>query len=292
MKNEKIVVVGGKGRLGSWFIRYFSASGWQTECVDVDDTRTPMEIAKSGQIIFLAVPHPLAPKVIREVGVHLSHDQLLVDVSSVKSHVAEACNHLVCQLLLIHPMWSPQVSEMRGQAMIVCTPDITDHCSHSAQHEGHGYIANKLLKQFNQSGVLLNTTSVNDHDRIMALVQVATHATLLGLGRLYSASGFECTTLTACESPIYRMISAMIGRLLSHQPELYIDIALHNAHGPTTIAKLAQYINDISNLVNTANREELIKLFRGLHAYNEPGIESAVHDTAIMIQALATKLSS
>jgi prephenate dehydrogenase len=277
MNRRNIGIVGGCGRLGSWFVQYFNDRGWSVTVVEAEDQRSPAQIVPELDVILLAVPHPVSPSIINSYGRFLTDDHLLVDLSSVKSATAQASQGLRSEVLLVHPMWSPQVSTMSGQTMIVC-------------NEGrHALLSNILLQEFENSGVILNKLSADEHDRVMALVQVATHAVLIGLGELHRQSGFLPETLTACESPIYRMISAMLGRMLSHQGELYADIALCNPYGTAAVSGLARCLAGFGEILQNGDRDEFLDLFNKVQVYREQEIQSAVADSATMIEALARK---
>jgi chorismate mutase/prephenate dehydrogenase len=277
MSRKNVVIVGGGGRLGSWFVRYFNDCGWSVSVVEANDQRSPAHIVPEFDVVLLAVPHPVSPVVIESYGRFLTEDHLLVDLSSVKSATAQATRNLKSEVLLVHPMWSPQVPTMNGQTMVIC------------RDGRHDLLSRILLDEFENSGVILTMLSAEEHDRVMALVQVATHAMLLGLGELHRLSGFTAETLTACESPIYRMISAMLGRMLSHQAELYADIALCNPYGPDAVIGLAKCLTDFGEILKDENRKGFLDLFEGIQDYRGQEIPIAVADSATMIEALAKK---
>jgi len=277
MNRKNMGIIGGGGRLGSWFVRYFNECGWSVAIVEASDQRSPASIVPELDVIVLAVPHPVAPSVITSYARFLTEDQLLVDLSSVKSATVQATQDLKSEVLLVHPMWSPQVPIMSGQTMIVCK-------------EGrHNHLSRMILDEFKNSDVIVSTLSAEEHDRVMALVQVATHAMLIGLGELHRLSGFTAETLTACESPIYRMISAMLGRMLSHQGELYADIALCNPYGTEAVTGLAECLTTFGQILKDGNRKEFLELFKRVQQFREQEIPSAIADSATMIEALAKK---
>jgi len=277
MNRKNIVIVGGGGRLGSWFARYFNDCGWHIAIVEAKDTCSPAEIAANWETIMLAVPHPVASEVIESYAPYISDKNLLVDISSVKSKINLASQDLKSEVLLIHPMWSPQVKDMHGQTIVVC-------------NEGrHARLSGMILEEFQNSGAILNYLSAEEHDRVMALVQVASHAMLLGLGELHRMSGFKAESLTASESPIYRMISAALGRILSHQAELYADIALCNPYGAATVTRLAECLTEFGEMLRAGRRDDFLLHFQKLQEYRADEVESAVADSATMIEALAQK---
>lgn len=275
MDTRRIAIIGGKGRLGSWFGRYFAEHQFLVSSVDIGDECSKEEVAAHHSVVIFVVPHNVAPSVIGEWGEYLSDQHLLIDLSSVKTQVAAAVAPIKGEHLLIHPMWSPQVSSMAGQTMVVC---------------GGGELGQRsreIVRLFEQSGVRLTYLTVVEHDKIMAMIQVASHAALLAIGLAHQRSGFPASLLSAVESPIYRMISAMIGRMLSHQPELYADIAIENPFGAEAIGIVRVALQEVERVVTAGDRGGYVNLLEGMLNHRIGEIEGAVRDSGIMVEALA-----
>lgn len=275
MDTSRIAIIGGDGRLGSWFGRFFSERGFSVSSVDAGDTRAREEIASDYSVLVFAVPHRVAPAVLQEWREVVTAEHLSIDLSSVKTHVAAALALSQGEHLLIHPMWSPQVPTMAGQTMVVC-------------REGElGAKSQKMITLFEREGVRLTYLTAVEHDRIMATIQVASHAALLAIGIAHEQSGFAAADLSAVESPIYRMISAMIGRMLSHQSELYADIAMENPFGAEAIGVVRRAIESVEQAAAKGDRGEYVKLLEGVRHHRMGEVEDAVSDSGIMIEALA-----
>jgi len=271
---KTVAVVGGGGRLGSWFARFFSEQGYTVTIVEVGDDREKRDIAMHHSIIVFATPHRIAPDVIRSWTEVTSDKNLVVDLSSVKTHTASACVGQKSEFLLLHPMWSPQVPTMKGQTLIVCS-------------EGDmGVKARQLLKLFEMAGVNLSYTTPNEHDKIMSMIQVVSHGALLAIGLTHKWSGLSSEKLSQSESPVYRMMSAMLGRMLSHQAELYADIATINPYGGEALKSLRKAVEVIEELVTQGDSRGYAKLFAGVQSHRESEISHAVEDSALMIEAL------
>jgi prephenate dehydrogenase len=275
MDKQGVAIIGGKGRLGSWFCRFFEDRGWRVSAIDGGGQHSHAAIASCHAVLVFAVPHVLAPAVIAEWGGVLTADHLLIDLSSVKTDTTKACSTLVAETLLVHPMWSPQVASMSGQTMVVCV-------------EGrHGERTREVLEMFTQAGVRMQRLSVEDHDKVMALVQVVNHAALLAVGLAQGQSGIPVSVLSDSESPIYRMMSAMLGRMLSHQPELYADIALSNPYGAEALTALRESVQAVEDAVKRGDHAAYLRLFESVRVDRQAEISSAVSDSAVMVEALA-----
>lgn len=150
-----------------------------------------------------------------------------------------------------------------------------------------GEWSEEIVRLFEQSGVRLSYLTVVEHDQIMATIQVASHAALLAIALAHERSGFPVSHLSAVESPIYRMISAMIGRMLSHQPELYADIAIENPFGAEAIGVVRGALEEVERVVAAGDRGGYVKLIEGMLHHREGEVEEAVRDSGIMVEALA-----
>lgn len=275
MDKRHIAIIGGGGRLGSWFGRFFAERSFSVSSIEIGDERTREEIAANHSVVVFAVPHRVAPEVIGEWRSVVTPDHLLIDISSVKTHVAAAVAPLKAEHLLLHPMWSPQVPSMAGQTMVVV-------------REGEvGERAKSFIDLFEREGVRLTSLTTVEHDKIMATIQVASHAALLSIGLAHQKSGFPVSLLSAVESPIYRMISAMIGRMLSHQPELYADIAMENPFGAEAITLVRDALEAVEQAVAVRDRAAYVHLIEEVRNHRDGEVEDAVRDSSIMVEALA-----
>jgi len=58
-----IGIIGGLGKMGRWFHRFFDELGYQVSVADLDTKYTAEELAKSCQVVLVAVP-------LQEIGTH------------------------------------------------------------------------------------------------------------------------------------------------------------------------------------------------------------------------------
>ena len=257
--------------------RFFAEQGYTVTVVEVGDNRSKEDIAMHHSIIVCATPHRIAPDIIRSWSEVTGDKHLIVDLSSVKTHTASAYEGKKSEFLLLHPMWSPQVPTMKGQTLIVCSEG------------GVGVKTQELLNLFENAGVRLCYTTPDEHDKIMSMIQVVSHGALLAIGLTHQWSGLSSDKLSQSESPVYRMMSAMLGRMLSHQPELYADIATINPYGREGLNSLKKAVEVIEEMVTKGDSEGYAELFAGVQSHRESEIFHAVEDSALMIKALVDR---
>ena len=89
--------------------------------------------------------------------------QLLVELTSVKTPFEALITALPCEVLSLHPMFSPSLPSVRGQSCIDCSAN-----------QG-GALANYFRSLLEEEGLSFVSMTPDEHDRTMAIVQGLTH---------------------------------------------------------------------------------------------------------------------
>src|SRR5690554_912431 len=102
-----VVVVGGKGQLGSLFVRWLELSSYTVIVIDRDNQDALQEAVKDAQLVLISVPVAQTEEVIRHLPI-LPDDCILADLTSVKVTPLSA---MLAQhsgpVLGLHPMFGP-----------------------------------------------------------------------------------------------------------------------------------------------------------------------------------------
>lgn len=81
---KKIVIVGGRGKLGSLFANYFERSGYQVTTLGRQDWDNAEEILSDADVVVVSVPIHSTIENIERLKPYLTEDKLLLDLTSVK----------------------------------------------------------------------------------------------------------------------------------------------------------------------------------------------------------------
>ncbi|MFP4632155.1 MAG: prephenate dehydrogenase/arogenate dehydrogenase family protein [Halobacteriales archaeon] len=211
-----VLVVGGAGEMGGWFVDFYRDRGWSVDVSDPDaDDSVSLERAGDYDVVVVAVPIDVTPEVIDDVAARMD-DGLLMDVTSVKREPVEAMQAADddVELLGTHPMYGPSVRSMRGQTVIV-VPVRT------------GELADEVVDLFRDAGANVQVTSADEHDRMMAVVQGLTHYAYVSIGRALEHLEFDVGDSRRFMSPVYSIMLDFVGRILDQNPHLYADIQMH-----------------------------------------------------------------
>ena len=205
-----LLIIGGTGRMGRFLSGFASLQGAHVKIIGRAiyktrktakeigvDAGTLLDIAKS-DIIMISVPIEETERISRETAPLMKEGSLLLDVSSVKTKIADsiaACIPKSVEYVSIHPLFAPDIDQMHGQN-IVAIPYKT------------GPKWKRLHRSFRESGANIYTMTPAKHDRKMAYVQGLHHFALMALGITLGDKGGEPRTrsLIDTEAGISRII--------------------------------------------------------------------------------------
>src|SRR5699024_7489327 len=223
---KKIVVVGGRGKLGGLFARYLSNSGYLVEILDHDDWQQAAQIIEGANMVLVSVPITVTESVIEKLQPYLHPEMLLADLTSVKTApMAKMMKIHQGAVVGLHPMFGPDIASMAKQVIAVCEGRYPERYQW-------------LLDQFYIWGARLYQVTPQEHDHSMTYIQALRHFSTFANGLHLSQQPVQLKNLLALSSPIYRLELAMIGRLFAQDPALYADIIMDKAENLEVIKTL------------------------------------------------------
>ncbi|MEM7157109.1 MAG: bifunctional chorismate mutase/prephenate dehydrogenase [Myxococcota bacterium] len=218
----RVLVVGGAGRMGRRFVQALSGRGHDVDILDpAAEGGTPeySELVPGADIVMLAVPMAHAVQVARAVGPLVRADALLCDINSLKEDIcAEMLESCAGSCVGLHPMFGPSVHSLRRQKVVYCPLRPGEH-------------GPWLRSELERIGLEVIESTPQEHDRMMAVVQVLVHFSTLVMGHSLRRFGIGVARSLAFTSPIYRLELAFVGRLFAQDPKLYAEIEMQNPHG-------------------------------------------------------------
>jgi prephenate dehydrogenase len=229
-------IIGSKGQFGRWIERLFAARGFRVLVSDLDTSLSNLAVAEQSDVIVVCVPISATAHVIQEISAALSEEKLLVDLASVKAPFAASLSSQRCEVLSLHPMFSPQLSSHTGQSCVVCP-----------LREGrYSHLLREILRS---EEIKLVDMSMEEHDRKMAVVQGITHFQSIVAAHTMMQLGVNVSDSLSVASPVYRLRLSMIGRILAQDPKLYAEIQIYNPYVPEVLKHLQASSELLSNLV-------------------------------------------
>lgn len=245
---NKVVVVGGKGQLGSIFVDLFNRSSYEVAIIEQDDWPTSQAILADASLVIVAVPIRLTSQVINHLN-QLPEQCILADFTSIKeSPLYEMMKVHKGPVVGLHPMFGPDVTGLIKQTIIVCDG------RESEQYQW-------LLKQFEVWGAKIYQVSAQAHDQAMSMVQVMRHFSTIAYGYHLMAEGADIENLLNMSSPIYRLELIMVGRLFAQDPILYSDIIFSEPDNISMMKRFAYRFLSLLEEVEQGDKAAFVTMF-------------------------------
>ena len=253
--NESLTVgiIGGKGQLGGWCADLFQQRGYPLLIADRDTEQANLELVERASIVVVSVPIGVTGDVLREIQGSLRPNQLVVDLTSVKTPFVPIMESAKAEVLSVHPMFAPSLSSKSGQTCISCEV----RC---------GKLAETFLSVLRDEGLRVVSMSPEAHDRMMAVVQGLTHFQAIAAAHCMEALDFDPGASLESASPVYRLRLAMIGRILAQNPRLYAEIQIYNPFVREVLEQLRRSHERLMGFVVTRDVDGFVAEFERVRA--------------------------
>lgn len=228
----RIAIIGGTGEFGKLFARLFKENGHDVTItgrnvpkgekaareLDVNYTSDNVKAARENDVVIISVYIENTAPVIEEVAPHVRDGCLLMDFTSVKIEPTSLMEKFASpgvEIIGTHPMFGPRVRSIEGLVFIITPVRVKkwDKFLHS-------------FLEMNKARVI--TTSPEEHDRIMSVVQCLTHFTYISFASALGELHVDVKESRTFASPIYELMLDLIARVVGQSPQLYASIQMHN----------------------------------------------------------------
>ncbi len=246
-------IVGGAGRMGRWFARFLGSDcGLRVLSSESEGYRgevpvVPLEeLVEKSDVVLISVPINAVEGVARRVAPMCRPGQLLVDNTSVKSQpvaVMLECAPSGVEVLGMHTIFGPAVPSPNGQNIVFCSGAAAEP---GGREPAAGTLASEWIGLYYKFGAHIEHTTPAQHDRQMALHQGMEHFSKLALAKVVADSfSGELESLGHYASPNSRASLATMGRVLTADTSLLVQIQQVNAEGLAVLQQYAKGVNDL-----------------------------------------------
>jgi chorismate mutase / prephenate dehydrogenase len=116
----KVLLIGGKGSIGQFFLRWFTLSDYEVRVLDREDWPGAEALSRDVELCLLAVPIDVTASVAARIAPHLPPRCVLADVTSLKREPLKAMLAAYPGPVLgLHPLFGPTITTMDKQIVVV-----------------------------------------------------------------------------------------------------------------------------------------------------------------------------
>ena len=262
---RRVLVIGGGGKMGRWFVEFLSSQGFAVEIADpaggpagavrVEDWRTT---DLKHDYILLATPLGITDAILRELALRRPAG-VIFDVGSLKSPLRAGLLALKshgCKVTSVHPMFGPDTELLSGRHVI-----FVDLGSAEALTAARELFASTMAEQV--------VMSLDDHDRLIAYILGLSHALNIAFFTALAESGEAAPKLARLSSTTFDAQLDVASRVAQESPELYYEIQSLNDYGAESLEALSQAVERIRTAVISQDHDAFVALMRRGRDYLE-----------------------
>jgi prephenate dehydrogenase len=260
-------VVGGAGRMGGWFGVFLRKKGYKIIISD-NNTRLGKKLARKkgfrfledwelavqpAQVVVLATPTEITKRILSRIEPHLSHNCLLVEISSIKAPVKEilqAMKRHGVTILSMHPMFGPGVKNLTGKTIITTMLP-------------RGTVASKFLSLFRKEGARVIHTDFDKHDKLASITLTVPHFVNIALVNALRFSGFGLKELRAVAGTTFTLQLLVAETVYRENFGNEISILMDSERSLETLKAFVKRSNETLSVLGKGRSDMLMELRRG-----------------------------
>jgi chorismate mutase/prephenate dehydrogenase len=260
---KRVLVIGGSGKMGRWFVRFLGSQGFDVEVADpagevegfpYHPDWTKVELSHD----FIIVAAPLrATNGILHTLAKQPPSGIVFDIGSLKSPLRSGLETLRAaggRVTSIHPMFGPSTELLSGRHVIYV--DVGDEDSTAAARE--------LFASTMATHVELDLES---HDHLIAYVLGLSHALNIAFFTALAESGEAAEQLAKLSSTTFDQQLGVATSVADESPHLYFEIQSLNDYGTESLSALLYAVERLRSVVRAGDGPAFAKLMERGRAY-------------------------
>jgi len=259
---RRVLVVGGAGKMGGWFVDFFNSQGFATVIADpsvADGPSSYSDWTDAGvdfDIIAVASPMVVSGEILKQLAT-MSPRGLIFDIGSLKTPLKAGLNALAkagCKVASLHPMYGPDTQLLSGRHLI-----FVDAGSPEATAEAKTLFASTMVDQLDMG--------LDEHDRLIAYVLGLSHALNIAFFTALAESGEAAPKLARLSSTTFDaqlLVSAAVAR---DNPHMYFEIQHLNKFGLDPLDALYASVARLRTAVAEGDEGAFVNLMQNGREY-------------------------
>lgn len=252
---RQVLVIGGAGKMGGWFVEFFASQGFGTSIADTRVEPGPgrfRDWAEAGidyDVIVVAAPLAISGQILRQLALARPRG-LVFDIGSLKSPLRDGLGALVaagCRVTSLHPMYGPDTELLSGRHLI-----FVDVGSPDATAEAKELFAATMVEQMDMG--------LDDHDRLIAYVLGLSHALNIAFFTALAESGEAAPKLARLSSTTFDAQLLVAAAVAQDNPHLYFEIQSLNKFGLGPLDALCDAVTRIRELVAKGDESAFVRM--------------------------------
>ena len=268
---ERVAVVGGTGKMGRWFAKFFRDKGFQVvisgrfpektakvaEDIGVGYASSNSGAVQNADIVVVATPIEVTAEVILEVANYMKKGSTLFDIASVKKGIVEALSKAQqrgIRTISVHPLFGPGARGVYGKGVAIIPvgndPELT----------------RLISKLFEEYGAVVGVIDdAEAHDRIIASTLALPHFLNILFGKVLSTTNLE--ELRKFGGTTFSLQLLIAESVFSEDPGLYSSIQIKNDHFRGLLKAFIDSAEELSRIIRDGDAERFTEVFGEVRSF-------------------------
>lgn len=260
---RRVLVIGGAGKMGGWFVDFFNSQGFATTIADASVEDGPPDRFRDWtaagvdyDIIVVATPMAVSGEILTELAA-LSPTGLVFDIGSLKTPLESGLRALAdagCKVASLHPMFGPDTELLSGRHLI-----FIDVGSPEATAEAKELFAATMVDELDMG--------LDEHDRLISYVLGLSHALNIAFFTALAESGEAAPKLARLSSTTFDAQLLVSSAVAQDNPRMYFEIQHLNKFGLDPLDALYESVARIREVVADGDESAFVALMQNGREY-------------------------
>ena len=258
----KVAIIGGSGNMGKWFARFLKEEDNDVVIIGRSETKLAAVAEELGvahsvdyaaikgcDAIILSIPIDSFEETVVKLAPHVSDEQKIFDLTSVKVKSVEIMHRLIKKgrLLGAHPVFGPGAQGLTKQHFVLTPTDDKEEL-----------LATKVKAYLEERGAIVSVMTPQEHDEMMAVILgLAHYIAIVSADTLLQTNSYR--RMENISGITYRVLLTLVESVLSEDPELYASLQMGLPHLQEVQDTFKKSAADWSGLVKDGNRQVFIE---------------------------------
>jgi len=262
---ERVAILGGTGKMGKWFARFFRDRGYEVVIggrspvrnkavaremgYGVEAAASNIQATIGADIVVVSTTLETTVETIRMIRGSVKKGAIVFDVASVKAGIPAALRELSTtgvRVISTHPMFGPGADSFQGRKVVVIP--VTDDEA----------LTKWAVDLFRREGAEVHiVASGQEHDRIVAITLSLTHFLNIVLARILADR--DILMIKELAGTTFSMQLTLLEAVLSEDPSLYYEIENMNPEFRPLLTELISKAQETAASLN--DKEAFVKDF-------------------------------
>jgi chorismate mutase/prephenate dehydrogenase len=259
---RSVLVIGGAGKMGGWFVDFFKSQGFATTIADTTAEDGPASFSDweaagvDYDIIVVATPMAVSGDILTELASR-SPDGLVFDIGSLKTPLKSGLSALAqagCKVASLHPMYGPDTELLSGRHLI-----FVDAGSPEATAEAKELFGATMVDELDMG--------LDEHDRLISYVLGLSHALNIAFFTALAESGEAAPQLARLSSTTFDAQLLVSAAVAQDNPYMYFEIQHLNKFGLDPLDALLESVARIREVVADGDESSFVQLMQNGREY-------------------------